>query len=256
MKANRKIHYCLRGLLFIALSSYFFDECFLLEILCAWLSHHGQTSRAGPHVTALSMVPTAILMGAVGGQEELSLGGHSEFQRELYLPGARGSHWLQSSAFPRPWAESSSGGTNNDRHWVAHLRNIPCSVSSHTAHCKFVPWMCLPTSVLAWLTAQTETHSPVSQQPHPLLASGSSLSLDYIRPSWESWSPKKAASLPVESHLWKRWQGRDLQAISVSFARSYSTSPAAQSEVAQHSKETEHSTQNRQDGLPVQLLVP
>lgn len=173
-KANRKIHYCLRGLLFTALSPYFFDECFLLEILCLWLSHHGQTSRAGPHVTAHSMVPTAILVGAVGGQEELSLGGHSGFQRKLYLPGARGSHWLQDSwhTIPKPWAESSSGRTDNS-HWVVSLWNIPCFISLFhptLAQClvDLCPkWMCLPTSVPAWLSAQTETHSHVSRQPHP-----------------------------------------------------------------------------------------
>lgn len=119
MVKKRKIHYCLRGLLFIALFLYFFDECFLLEIMCLWLSHHGPTSRAGPHVSARSMVPTAILMGAVGGQEELSLGGHSGFQRKLYLSGARGSHCLESSdswqTIPKLWPESSSGGTDSNR---------------------------------------------------------------------------------------------------------------------------------------------
>lgn len=157
-KANRKIHYCLRLVLFIALSPYSFDDYFLLEILCLWLSHPGLTSRAGPRVTALSMVPTAILMGAVGGQEELSLGGRSGFQRRLYLPGTRGSHWLQNSdswqTILGPWPESSSGGMNNNRHWVASLRNILCPASSHTGtvSCRFVPWTCLPTSVPAWLS--------------------------------------------------------------------------------------------------------
>lgn len=147
-------------------------------------------------------------MGAVGGQEELSLGGPSGFQRKLCPPGSRGSRWLQSSdswqTNPRPWTESSSGGTSNSRYWVAYLGNIPCPGSSHTGtmSCRFVPWMCLPTSVPAWLTAQRPTL--VSGQPHPaqlwhvLPASGSSLSLAYMRPSWESWSPEKAASLPVE----------------------------------------------------------
>lgn len=95
---------------------------------------------------------------------------------------------------------------NNNRHWVTSLWNIPCPVSSHAGivSCRFVHWMCLPTSVPAWLTAQAETYSHVSGQPHPaqlqhvLPASGSSLSLAYMRPSWESWSWEKAASLPVE----------------------------------------------------------
>ena len=63
----------------------------------------------------------------VGRRGELSLGGHSGFQKKLYLPGTRGSQWLHSldnwDTFLGP-NQRSSGGRNNNRHRVASHQSI------------------------------------------------------------------------------------------------------------------------------------
>lgn len=244
------MHYCLRSLLFIALS-YFFDECFLLEILC---DCHTMVKQAG---------------------QDLMLQ-HSAWSPQLFWwelwVGRRSWAWVATLAFRGSCislvqeavtdcrtltAGRPSPGPDQRAPVVGQITTDTELALSEIFHALFHPTLaqCLvdlcPEGACPLLSLPDLLH----RQRPTLLCLGShiqhssDMSCLLLVPTslLTTWDHLGKAG-PQEKqlpYLWKRWQGRDLQVISVSFARSYSTSPAAQNEVAQQGKEREHSTQKR-----------